>query len=175
MTPLEDVLKGRDERAALQSRLLKGGGSRFLIQVSLNIPGFPKTIEAGDEIVAYAAVCLKEEISGFIGEETLLNGAGLCTLLVFSGTNDDAAKAKNATLRLEEETGWGRLMDLDVLTENGALKRETIGKRQRKCLLCGNDAKICAAEGSHAVSALRAEVSRLAAEFIASQKCTEPK
>ena len=45
MTPLEEVLSGRDERAAWQRRWLRSPeGNFFVCQIGLNVPGYPKRI-----------------------------------------------------------------------------------------------------------------------------------
>ena len=51
MTPLEEVLSGRDERAACQKRMLASREGAFVCQIGLNVPGFPKRVPGDITII----------------------------------------------------------------------------------------------------------------------------
>jgi len=55
MKALDRLLSGRDERARIQGNLLRRYGT--VVQVSLNIPGLPKTL-SGDRTLVSLASCL---------------------------------------------------------------------------------------------------------------------
>jgi phosphoribosyl-dephospho-CoA transferase len=73
------------------------------------------------------------------------------------------AAVKRLTLELEEGLPFGRILDLDVWVREGPVGRGDLGLPPRRCLLCGEEAKICARLGGHSFEALRAEAARLLA------------
>ncbi|MGL4831354.1 MAG: citrate lyase holo-[acyl-carrier protein] synthase [Propionibacteriaceae bacterium] len=61
---------------------------------------------------------------------------------------------KQALIRLEDEHPWGRLWDIDVITEHGPLARTSFGAPQRRCLLCERPSPECARSRRHSVEEL---------------------
>lgn len=162
MDPLQRVLQGREDRASLQSRLFRRG--LVVVQVSLNIPGFPKRL-AGDIFFAdrMAARILEEihDLGGSVLQEIgLLNGAGYA-VLVGARLDGPLHLLKRRCIALEESLPWGRAFDLDVLTQAGSVSRQGLGEPPRRCLLCGGEAKSCAREGRHDRRELREVLERL--------------
>lgn len=162
MGSLERVLQGREERSSLQSRLFRRG--LVVVQVSLNIPGFPKRL-AGDIFFAdRMASTVLEEIRSLRGsvlqEIGLLNGAGYA-VLVGVRLEGSPHLLKRRCIALEESLPWGRAFDLDVLTPAGSVSRHSLGESPRRCLLCGEEAKSCAREGRHDRRELRKVLERL--------------
>lgn len=156
MGSLERVLQGREERSSLQARLLRRG--LVVVQVSLNIPGFPKRLE-GDIFSAdrMAARVVKEirDLGGSILQEIgLLNGAGYA-VLVGARLDESPDLLKRRCIALEENIPWGRAFDLDVLASEGIVSRDSLGEPPRRCLLCEEEAKSCAREGHHDSRELR--------------------
>lgn len=171
MTPLEEVLSGRELRAAEQRRLLAGREDLFLTQVTLNIPGYPKEVEYDAAVVE--SVCRRlQETDGMRAAscDIFRNGAGVCGLLVFQGDPEKARRCKLAALELEEEADCGKILDIDVITVNGAVTRASLGRPPRRCLLCGSEAKICAASGAHDLAALRAVAVSLTRAYAAAHQ-----
>jgi len=162
MDPLGLVLEGREGRARLQSRLL--GKGLVVVQVSLNIPGFPKSLPGDIHCADRMSLMVRESVrsSGgkVVSETGLLNGAGYAILLgVLS--EGDGRLLKERCIGLEEETAWGRAVDIDIITLSGSIGREAVGKPPRPCLLCGDDAKACGRERRHDTGTLRQSVERL--------------
>lgn len=162
MGSLERVLQGREERSSLQARLFQRG--LVVVQVSLNIPGFPKRLE-GDILFAdrMAARVLDEirDLGGHVLQEIgLLNGAGYA-VLVGARLEGSLDLLKRRCIALEENIPWGRAFDLDVLSRAGTVSRHSLGEPPRRCLLCGEEAKSCAREGRHDRSELRKVLERL--------------
>jgi holo-ACP synthase len=69
---------------------------------------------------------------------------------------------KRLLVNIEENHRLGRLFDIDVLDVNGmSLSREDLDLPRRKCLVCGEDAKICARSRAHPLSTLIDKMSEM--------------
>lgn len=162
MDPLGLVLQGREGRARLQSRLLAKG--LVVVQVSLNIPGFPKRlpgdIRCADLMILLVRESLRRSGGNVVSEIGLLNGAGYAVLLGIL-EKGDSRLLKERCIGLEEEAAWGRAVDVDVITACGSIGRGEVGKPPRPCLLCGDEAKACRRERRHNTETLRESVGRL--------------
>ncbi|MDR0764531.1 MAG: citrate lyase holo-[acyl-carrier protein] synthase [Synergistaceae bacterium] len=160
----EDVFRllgAREERVYVQGFLLSREGIDFVVQISLNLPGLPKSVPGDPEAVFFASGIL----SGRLGDVPALsvqlrNHAGLACLMSFRG---DAVRAKKTAVSVEKGFDWGRGFDIDVLTGAGPVSRENLGMKARKCFLCAENAKICARAGAHDMEKLREEALRLLA------------
>jgi holo-ACP synthase CitX len=156
MDALKRILQGRDERSSLQSWLFEKGLT--VIQVSLNVPGFPKRLAGDLSCIDQLAMLARDAIissGGMIRREIgVLNGAGYAVLLG-SLPGESPCRLKRRCIALEESLPWGRAFDLDVLTPAGSVSRQTLGEPPRRCLLCGEEAKSCAREGRHDRTELR--------------------
>ncbi|MDO4559625.1 MAG: citrate lyase holo-[acyl-carrier protein] synthase [bacterium] len=163
MTPLEDVLAGRDERAAWQRRWLEAPeGNYFVCQIGLNIPGYPKRIPRDLAIVRKCRKYLLAHAHAAPAEEQYLeNGAGVCWQGAFDASKYEAAALKRCAVEAENSMTAGRVLDIDILTRGGSLSRLQMGLPERRCLLCGDKAKVCARLGRHLPSELREKVIRL--------------
>jgi|GEM_PF-245211 len=154
------VLAGRDERRSAQIGLLYGEicdglPDRFLCQVSLNIPGYPKRL-LHDEDALHKGVLffLRRYGRPPMLEKLLLNGAGACWLGLFDGY-PDAIYAKRAAVAAEEENPACRIFDIDIITLHGQISRSSLGFPQRRCILCDAEAKECARSNAHSTEELR--------------------
>lgn len=165
MDILGQVLGGREERADCQRRLLSDAD--LVIQVALNVPGFPKRME-GDERVLLEALRLFEASFGgeghVAGPLRLDNGAGLAFLLAYRGR--DPLEAKRCSINVEAGRSWGRGLDMDILTPSGGLSRRDLGLPPRRCLICDSEAKVCSRLGSHDIEELRSALAALLTESI---------
>ena len=154
-----DILNARDRRVEKQKELLQKYG-KPLICFTMNIPGPVKVspeIEAafriGDAMLRRFKVIYQEETSAYTGFEK------------FYVVDSDSAGIKSACCNIEEQSPYGRLYDIDVLTADGQkLSRNT----PRKCLICDNDAAICGRSRAHSVEALQAATSAILRNSIAS-------
>lgn len=147
LATLAEILDCRERRAQRQRSLLGQGGC--VVSFSMNIPGACKAFplaEAGfyeglREIRrALPALCEQEEVrsGGVTGEEVLLR------------LSAPAREIKQRMIALEESHPLGRLWDIDVLGEDGiGLSRADFGRPRRRCLVCGEDAKICGRSRAH--------------------------
>ena len=162
MTPLEEVLSGRDERAAWQKRMFSAREGAFVCQIGLNVPGFPKRVPGDIKVIKECRRFLLACVGAAPFEEHYLdNGAGLCWQGAFDGKKFDAQALKRAAVEAENSMEAGRILDIDVLTAEGQLSRTCMGLPPRRCLVCGEGAKDCARAGRHDPSELREMVMRI--------------
>ena len=162
MTPLEEVLSGREERFALQNEWLSSGDGFFVVQIALNVPGYPKRLPNDVKAVAaFRALLLGRSSAAPRGERTVENGAGVCWQGAFDSSLCNAAVMKRLAVAAESETPAGRALDIDVITKDGPLSRAAMGLPERSCLLCGAPAKVCARSRRHSAEELRARVAEL--------------
>lgn len=156
MDSLGLVLEGREGRARLQSCLLRKG--LVVVQVSLNIPGFPKKLPGdiccADRMASRVREGVRRSGGKVVSETGLLNGAGYAVLLGVL-VKGDVRQLKERCIALEEESPWGRAVDIDIITLSGSIGRGAVGKPPRPCLLCGDDAKACGRERRHDTASLR--------------------
>ena len=162
MTPLEEVLSGRDERAAWQNALSQSREGAFVCQIGLNVPGFPKRVPGDIKVIKECRRFLLACVGAAPFEEHYLdNGAGLCWQGAFDGKKFDAQALKRAAVEAENSMEAGRILDIDVLTSEGQLSRLGMGLPPRRCLVCGESAKVCARAGRHDPTELRELVIRI--------------
>lgn len=166
---LQEILAARENRARKQKELL----SRFqkpLLCFTMNIPGPEKW---------------NEEISvGFTAGNLLLQAKlNSANILHFEKQQSHAGcdayyvadlspkTLKQIAIEIENIDPIGRLFDMDVLDEQGNhLSRTDFGHEPRKCLICDQDARICARSRNHGLDALIKRTNELlqitAAQFI---------
>lgn len=80
------------------------------------------------------------------------------------GDEELALAVKREAVAIENGSRLGRLFDIDVLTKNGGISRQRLGAAPRTCLLCGEDAKVCARGQRHSMEELLAEIDRILEE-----------
>jgi len=165
MIGLDALLAGREERVLVQKSLLAGRCACAVVQASLNIPGLPKTAPGDAEALLFAARALSQSLGRAPDvSAALTNGAGPALYMVYSSLSP--RKLKLSAVEIEESADWTRVLDIDVITEDGAVSRGGLELPPRRCLLCGEDAKICARAGTHAIQDLRAESARLLSRLL---------
>ncbi len=157
---LQEILDARENRAQIQKRLLDEY-QKPLVCFTMNIPGPEK---------------YNRDISiGFsIGNRLLEEQLKVCPVLhrqmFFKNTgcegyyvvDQPASALKLLAVRVEDSDPIGRLFDIDVLDTSGRkLTREELGFERRRCLLCGNDAAVCARSRAHGLPALQKKVDML--------------
>ncbi len=155
------LLEGREARRDLQKELL--GEHAWVLQICLNLPGLPKHLSGDFECLGMAEKALLRSLPPLAAASRRFcdNGAGKA--LLFGGSRPSSREVKKACIALEEELSWGRLLDLDVISSEGGLSRSELGLPPRQCLLCREEAKICARRGSHGFEELRLRAEELLA------------
>lgn len=170
---LLEMLDARERRAERQRELLRTGEGT-LVCFTMNIAGPVKNdpqIEQGfrlglrhleDQLRVAGVPILRQEISEA--------PTGCEAMLLVTGHPLDI---KAMTVALEDGSRLGRLFDMDVLRPDGSkVDRQELGQPERKCLLCENNAKVCARSRSHTVAQLQQETRKLLREAIRQDLCT---
>lgn len=157
VTP-QAILDSRSNRARRQQALLQTGCS-CLVSFSLNIPGAVKQFTMAKNAFEEGLSALRQDLSSHITREEQTDAdTGSEALLC---VNLPPNQVKQYTVDLEEYHPLGRLFDIDVLDASGnALSRTGFGFPPRRCLLCGQNAKICARSQAHSLDAIRLHVAQ---------------
>lgn len=151
---LHEILDAREQRAQKQRALLEKF-QKPLICFTMNIAGpekFNKDISIGFSVGNWL---LKNALSGrnVLHTELHRKNTGCEAYYVV----DLPAKAlKKLALDIEDTEPIGRLFDIDVMDTDGSkLSREAFGYQRRKCLICDQDAAVCARSRTHCVEQLQ--------------------
>ncbi|EHM09339.1 phosphoribosyl-dephospho-CoA transferase (holo-ACP synthetase) [Thermanaerovibrio velox DSM 12556] len=161
-SPLEEVLRAREERTdlrrALGLELLDPrrylAGPLALVQGGLNVPGWPKGLKGGMERLEEA---LSLALEGLRWQRLAIRQDPLGPFLL-AAVERDPMEVKGRCVAAEEGLPWGRLVDLDVffpLDLSRPIKRHALGSPERRCLMCRRPAKECAQAARHHPEALR--------------------
>lgn len=168
---LQDILSAREARVEKQKQLL-AEFQKPLLCFTMNIPG-PEKYNEDISVGFYVGHRLISDALGnrIVYKELHRENTGCEGYYIVDLT---ATELKQLAVELEETPSIGRLFDMDVLDIDGKkLSRET----PRKCLLCDNDAAVCARSRAHRLDALLDRTGFLLflagqqylAEFIAAQ------
>lgn len=158
---MQEILDAREWRANSQKELLKQY-QKPLLCFTMNIPGpekWNRDIAAGFTV---GNLLLRESLRGIVHYESKSDIAG-CT--AFYVVDLPAKQLKRIALEIENTDAIGRLFDMDVLDVDGSkISREELGFRPRRCLICREDARVCARSRAHGLEALREKCAELLAE-----------
>ena len=151
---LLQILDAREQRAQRQQTLL-ALHQKPLLCFTMNIPG-PVKLDR-DVSIGFFVGCrlLKDALRGcrivHVEEHRLITGCE-----AYYVVDMPAAELKQLAIDIENTDRIGRLFDMDVLDTDGRkLTREELGHPRRKCLLCDNDAVVCARSRAHGLSELQ--------------------
>ena len=170
-TTLEAILANKERRAQKQKELLAHAPSHFLVSLSINIPSSIKL--SHEALVIYEMA--HEKILQLLCQEgftckafyPFIAPTGAETLFTCKG---DAKAFKALTCKLENEHPLGRLMDIDVFDEEGVLlSRSMLHLPKRHCLLCDEEAFVCARAQKHSYEALGVHIKTLVHQHAFSQ------
>lgn len=151
---LSDILLAREERAGLQSDIIK----RFdcpIISYTLNIAGPRKN----SSLISRAFTLGIEELDSSIDSEKIIfkhiDAVQSTGPLAIYAINDDPEKLKSICVEIEEKTAIGRLFDMDVIDKS--FKKLTRSS-ERGCIVCGAPGRACAASRAHSVDEIVARM-----------------
>ena len=150
---LTEILQARENRAAKQTLLLEQY-QKPLLCFTMNIPG-PKKLDRDVSVGFFVGTrLLADALSPYpvLHREEHMPITGCEGYYV---VDLPARELKELAVELEDTDPIGRLFDLDVLDTDGRkLTREELGYPRRKCLLCDNDAMVCASTRAHKLEEL---------------------
>lgn len=151
---LQQILDARERRAQKQLRLLEQY-KQPLICFTMNIPG-PEKLNRDVSIgFAVGNWLLRDALSGhrLLYKEVCRQNTGCEAYYV---AEMPAKELKKLAIDIEDTAPIGRLFDIDVIDTDGTkLSRDDLGIARRKCLLCDNDAAVCARSRAHSLEELK--------------------
>lgn len=127
-----------------------------IVSVTLNVPGAAKIVPGTLELLYRTVARLREECEakGYPVKEECIRSP-VTGLEAFLAVDADAVLLKQMCIRLEEESGQGRFLDLDIYGRDGSLiSRRDLGYKPRKCFLCENEAALCIRSRLHSAAEL---------------------
>ncbi|MCD2257081.1 citrate lyase holo-[acyl-carrier protein] synthase [Agrilactobacillus fermenti] len=174
LVTLPEMLAAR-EALVQQQRTLLQQGIQTVISFKLNIPGPIKQNAALDRIFDYYLAQLQRVLTQAklpFGLATKANVAtGSYALLTVAA---DPLVVKRQTCLLEQMDPLARLCDFDVLylkdQQVHSVHRTRLGLKPRTCLLCGQEAKLCARSRTHSVAEMQVKISQLYDQFLKQNK-----
>jgi holo-ACP synthase/triphosphoribosyl-dephospho-CoA synthase len=167
---LEEVLRAREETAALQADLI----SRYrlpLISFTMNIAGEVKR----NSLTDFAFDSGLAEVIGSFGKPVAhreaRSPAGSRIIFVY---DIDPELLKRGCIGIEENHPAGRLFDLDVIAEDGKkISGKDVGapfKRDaRKCIVCGGPVYICSRARAHGLDEVKEVTTSILKNFAAEE------
>lgn len=144
---IDKILEDREER---YNRILELIEKHNLpvVCAKVNYPGTDKNTKEAKMAFEALRTAINEGFKREFIYTTFLNGYDGQSML--GVINKDEMKTKNIGVKIEEQHNLGRIFDIDIYTKDGSsLGREKVGKSQRECIVCGQDARICIKLGNH--------------------------
>ncbi|RNC28512.1 MAG: Apo-citrate lyase phosphoribosyl-dephospho-CoA transferase [Candidatus Dichloromethanomonas elyunquensis] len=165
---MNSILNDREQRF---NQILKISGY-FRLPVLCGRTNFPGP-EKNNGLTEKAFLALTETIQATFGAAAVYqnelggaDGQSIVMALVL-----DSLTAKKMAVKIEEDHLLGRMFDIDVYDEQGfPLGREALRKKPRKCLICGQEAKLCTRAQRHSVAEVRQAMAFLVKSYEESKK-----
>ena len=161
ITDWKAVLDSRENRAERQQKWLREYKIP-LVSFTLNIPGPSKQSELYTRIHEEGLNALSnriplhrlESLHLATGSEAILN------------TFINSFHLKFITVDLEEHHPLGRIFDMDVIDQNGRhISRSDMNLPPRRCLICNDEARICARNKIHRLEDLLERIFSISARY----------
>lgn len=158
---LEEILLARDKRAARQHHIL--ACYRLpLISLTLVAPGAVKNSPVWQRVADYArqtimAHCQRQGWA-CVWDNAVDSPSGPEWM---AAVRAPGRKLKQTLLLLEDQHPLGRLWDIDVIDSDGrAISRRALGTAPRQCLICSEEAHVCARTRRHTPDLLLEEIAK---------------
>lgn len=78
----------------------------------------------------------------------------------------DPEHVKHIAVEIEESREVARIYDFDVYYQNKSISRDTLGKDERKCILCDENVWVCSRSRKHGVDSLLEKINSLVGAYI---------
>lgn len=159
---LQEVLHSREKRVQFLTALLERHPEATALSIKCNIPGPIKNNDVIFALFQYGMgeidrILSQQEFEVLYKKVLDLKTGPEGFLLVAA----HAIPLKLKVMELEEQP-WGRLLDVDVLYWKGGMpqgvSRAELNYPSRKCLICDQDGKVCAARRLHSVPELQEKI-----------------
>ena len=159
---LAQVLEAKEKRFDRQQRLLHEYGLP-LVSLTINMPGAIKDLPVLRRLCEYGVREISRRFPVAIAK-TLYLPTGPEALLA---VREKAGILKDFAIHLEESRDFGRLLDMDVFDEKGALLSRKNQGQGRTCFICGNEAAVCMRTTRHGKEDLQQAVYKRIHSFLA--------
>ena len=149
-----DMMQAREARFAMQRTLLSRYPGASLVCLTMNVAGPVKTTPAIERAFEWGMAQIQAVLSGHavLFSASIREKTGPEAVYAVQG---GAREIKRRLCALEDGCAMGRLLDIDVIGPDGEkIARTQLGLSPRRCLLCGQDAPVCARSRAHSVAAL---------------------
>ncbi|MBR4774669.1 MAG: citrate lyase holo-[Bacteroidales bacterium] len=157
MITLEQLLESRDNRFVLQHRLLENNPGCTLVCFTVQLPGAEKRNALSLSIAEAGQKALQDAFGQEPHQIRDLETGYEAYFLVQA----PAEAVKRQCCTLEETHPLGRLMDIDVIGPDGPVSRTEVGYSARKCLLCGEPARVCMRARTHTSEELLRKIKQM--------------
>lgn len=155
---LDQLLASRDQRWALERKLLSEGNGCVLIVLTVIMPGAVKR-DARSQIIANAAV---EAIANEFQIHPMLKRDLVTGYEAYWLVGGDELSVKKRTCNIEETHFLGRLFDIDVIASKGTpVSRQSVGLEPRRCLICDREARFCMRNHTHTQEDLQNKINEI--------------
>ena len=157
---MQQILLRREQRALEQRAMLEEAGCSSLVSFTLNIPGPVKQSPALQMVFDAGKKQLSLLLAGHILKKRVACADTGSELLLALDLAPETVKSR--LVQLENSHPIGRLFDMDVLNREGLpLSRTAFAASRRRCLVCGQDAKLCARSSAHSPEVLQSCIASL--------------
>ncbi|MBF8999107.1 MULTISPECIES: citrate lyase holo-[acyl-carrier protein] synthase [Vibrio] len=164
---LNEMLDRKETRVKQQQEWLKRH-SLPIVSFTVNMPG-PVKMNQSSRIVmntgleAIKSMCQQQGWT-IVGSQKVIENTG--PEAFFSIQAPSASLLKKAMMNIESNHPLGRLMDLDVIDVDGKIiSREGTQMARRRCLICNEDAKVCARSRRHDLATLLAKIEEMTHDY----------
>jgi holo-ACP synthase len=157
---LTQLLASRDARRDKEQQLMNQNPDKTLIVLTIVAPGNEKATPASK--IAFD-VAVDAIIAAFDGSIALIETHKPETgYEAFILTKTEHKEAKLKCVNIEETHPLGRLFDIDVISDGCVpMSRTEVGAEARKCLVCGEMARVCMRQRRHSVDEIIASIEKL--------------
>lgn len=154
---LARLLEARDSRRRLQLDYLGRISGKALIVLTVNIPGNVKRTPESVAVGRAGVGELRRLLGDSVAEVEIRDLETGFEAFIVADKSDEAAK--RVAIDIEQNHPLGRLLDIDVIGADGVpLARGRFGIEPRRCLLCGDNARVCMRLGRHSVEELSEKI-----------------
>lgn len=162
---LDQLLASRDARLRQELQYLTEYPRLTLLVLTIVVPGSEKRTPAAMVVAKSAMEALHSEFASEIRHELTKDlNTGYEAFLLLDMEREDA---KSRAIAIEDSHPLGRLMDIDIIGEDGIpLGRGAMNKTPRRCIICDNDARVCMRARSHTPAEIDAKINNLVDEYL---------
>lgn len=175
MTTLHELLAARDQRVTSQKVLIERY-SLPVISLTITIPGGIKLTPCS--LYLFTQAC--KQIEDYYQQNNIeclyvqknLSATGPEGFFVI---NQSEEQLKKTCMMIEDTHPLGRLWDIDVISAHNqqSISRSHFGHTPRKCIICDENAKICARSRAHSTDDLIKKITSIATQcgYIPDEAC----